>query len=292
MSGSLDALEERIGQSFETMVTNTAQVAGGDMNHAYRMTLEDGRQVFVKSRDDAPPAMFDLEADGLRWLRETKTARVPRVLDLADEPGQPRFLVLEWIEQVPPEAAHHEDMGHRLAALHRVHEPAFGFEHDNYIGRLPQMNGPCDSWAEFYATRRLDPLVREAVDLGRLPDDAPAAFERLYVRLDDLVGPAEPPSRLHGDLWAGNAVAGPDGQTFLVDPAVYAGHREVDLAMMRLFGGFDTRCFQAYAEVYPLAEGWADRVGLWQLYPLLVHGVLFGGGYASSVLHQVKRYAG
>jgi fructosamine-3-kinase len=290
---TLDELEEAIGAAFEAQVVNTVQVAGGDMNQAYRMTLDDERRVFVKSRPDAPAAMFDLEADGLRWLRETDTARVPRVLHLSDEPGAPaRFLVLEWIDQVTPEPAHHEDMGHRLAALHRIHEPAFGFDHDNYIGSLPQINGPCSSWAEFYATRRLDPLVHEAIDLERLPRDAAGLFERLYARLDDLAGPPEPPSRLHGDLWAGNAVAGPEGQTWLVDPAVYAGHREIDLAMMRLFGGFDTRCFEAYDEVYPLATGWAERVGLWQLYPLLVHVVLFGGGYASSVLHQARRYAG
>src|SRR5690606_10638640 len=161
-----------------------------------------------------------------------------------------------------------------LAALHRSGAPSFGWERDGYVGDLPQPNGERDSWAAFYRERRLEPLARRAIDRGLLPPDASGAFERLFDRLDELVGPPEPPARRHGALWAGNRVVGADGRSWLVDPAPYGGHREVDLAMMRLFGGFGDAAFAAYDEVHPLADGHADRVALHQLYPLLVHVTL------------------
>ncbi len=179
-----------------------------------------------------------------------------------------------------------------MAALHRYPAEAPGLDHDNFIGPLPQPNRPCDSWPEFYAERRLRPRLEEALSGGKAPPRWRARFEDLFRALADLI-PDEPMSRLHGDLWGGNLLVGPRGEPCLIDPAVYAGHREVDLAMMRLFGGFGTRVFQSYQESYPLQDGHEQRVHLYQLYPLLVHVNLFGSGYVSSVERALRnRFVG
>lgn len=207
-----------------------------------------------------------------------------------------RFLALAWIEPGRPAADHDERLGRALAALHRFPCVRVGLETDNWIAGLPQVNGPPDrdptlSWPELYAGYRIEPLLRRAVDAGTLGADHVARWRVIEARLDDLLGPPEPPSRLHGDLWSGNAIVDASGHAVLVDPAVYAGHREVDLAMMALFGGFGATVYAAYDEAHPLAPGWQERVPLLQLYPLLVHAVLFGGGYRSQVGAVLGRYA-
>ncbi len=166
----------------------------------------------------------------------------------------------------------------------------FGLERDNFIATIPQSNKPHSTWASFYRAERLEPLVRLAVDKQLLTDDAASVFDRLFERLPDLVGLAEPPARLHGDLWNGNSLTGLRGEPWFIDPAVYGGHREMDLAMMHLFGGFGPKVFAAYDEAFPLADGHGDRVALYQLYPLLVHVHLFGGGYASAVMNAARYY--
>jgi fructosamine-3-kinase len=201
-------------------------------------------------------------------------------------------LALEWIARGRPAAGHDEALGRGLAALHQAGAPAFGLAEDNFIGSLPQRNGHADWWPDLYGERRLEPLARMAVEDGRLAPAFLGDLERLRARLPDLCGPPEPPARLHGDLWGGNAMTDAAGAPVLIDPAVYGGHREVDLAMMRLFGGFSATVFAAYDEAHPLAAGHEDRVELYQLYPLLVHVVLFGGGYARSAERILRRYAG
>jgi fructosamine-3-kinase len=263
-------------------------ITGGDINRAFRVDLAGGRRVFVKHRADAPAGVFTAEAQGLDWLRVAGGPRVPEVVAAQDEP--PRFLALEWIERGSPAADHDEVLGRALAALHEAGAASFGLEHDNFIATLPQSNAPAATWPEFYASRRLEPLVRRAADAGRLRPATVARFARLTDRLADLCGSAEPPARLHGDLWGGNAIVATGGSPVLIDPAVYGGHREVDLAMMRLFGGFSPRVFDAYREAFPLAPGHDERIGLWQLWPLLVHVVLFGGSYAGSLERTLARY--
>lgn len=285
-------LAAEVGRALRSRVTVVERITGGDINDAYRMVLASGEVVFVKTDRGGPAGSFAAEAAGLDWLRETRTVRVPEVRALHDGEATPgrRFLVLEWIETARRSPASDAELGRRLAGLHRSGAPGFGYVHDNVIGSLPQPNGPLPSWPDFYAQRRLLPLARRAVAAGRLPSESLASFDRLVTRLPSLAGPEEPPARLHGDLWAGNALADHAGRPWLVDPAVYGGHREMDLAMMRLFGGFDDRCFAAYQEIHPLAGGWPERVALWQLYPLLVHTILFGGGYGASVLATLRRY--
>lgn len=278
---------EQVASALGSPVVKTSGVSGGDINDAYRVTLADGREVFVKTHTAAPKGMFQAEARGLTWLAEAQAIAVPRVLAVSNDEAVP-FLVLELLEAGMRPRDFDEQLGQRLAALHRFGALRFGLDHDNFIGNLPQANAAHQDWPSFYREQRLAPQVRRAArHLGTaLQQD----FERLYTRLPDLLAAAEPPSRLHGDLWGGNLHADASGAPCLIDPAVYGGHREVDLAMMQLFGGFGERVFDAYHEAFPLQSGWRERVPLYQLYPLLVHVNLFGGGYVGSVQRALARY--
>jgi protein-ribulosamine 3-kinase len=167
--------------------------------------------------------------------------------------------------------------------LHRSGAERFGWPRSNYVGSEPQDNTEEADWPSFYVRRRLEPQLERAHARGLASASMRRGLERLVARMPELAGAPEPPSRLHGDLWSGNAFAAADGAPVLIDPAVYGGHREIDLAMMRLFGGFSERVFDAYEEEWPLAPGNEARVALYQLYPLLVHVNLFGAGYAAGV---------
>lgn len=271
------ATREAVAHALGAPVAGASPLGGGDINEAWDVALADGRRVFVKTNADAPRDMFEAEADGLAFLR-AGPLRVPEVLAVG-----PDFLALELLRPGPRQRDFDEVLGRGLAALHRCSPGVFGLHRDNYIGRLPQANAPTPDWASFYWERRLEPQLARASARGLVDAALRARFDRLRARLPELVGPAEPPARLHGDLWAGNLHADERGAPCLIDPAVYGGHREVDLAMMRLFGGFSERVFDAYAEAAPLAPGSAERVPLYQLYPLLVHVNLFGGGYLGAV---------
>ncbi|MDX2019489.1 MAG: fructosamine kinase family protein [Deltaproteobacteria bacterium] len=277
-------LHKLVEAALGAKVLTTSAVAGGDINSAWRFALQSdarGRfDVFVKANASAPSGMFEAEASGLAFLAEAAALRTPHVLAVGES-----FLALEWIEGGPRARDFDDRLGRGLAALHRSSPGGFGLDHNNFIGRLPQNNAPATSneWAVFYAERRLQPQTERAVDAHHLPASCAARIERLCARLADLVGPPETPARLHGDLWAGNHVADGEGLPVLIDPAAYAGHREVDLAMMRLFGGYNARVFAAYNEAYPLAPGHERRVPLYQLYYLLVHVNLFGAAYRSGV---------
>lgn len=281
------ALERQLGDA----VRDARALAGGDINDAYRVTLASGRALFVKTQQRPLPRMFECEAAGLRWLAAAGAVRTPEVIAFRDE--APAYLALELISPAARNPRHDEQLGRGLAALHRAGAPGFGLDHDNYIATLPQPNRPARAagWPGFYAERRLEPLFARAVDAGLIGGSARADFARLLARLPELCGPEEPPARLHGDLWGGNAIADERGQPVLIDPAVYGGQREIDLAMMQLFGGFGARCFAAYDEAYPRAPGHEERVPLYQLYPLLVHVNLFGAGYVAGVERVLRRYA-
>ena len=182
------------------------------------------------------------------------------------------------------------ELGTALAALHRAGAPSFGREDRRSTGSRGLPNEPCATWAEFYASNRLLPLARLARDAGALPVGATPALEELAGRLEQFGAAGEPPARLHGDLWAGNRLVDTAGRSWLIDPAAHGGHREFDLAMMRLFGGFGEECFAVYAEVFPLAAGWSERVPLHQIAPLVVHAIKFGGGYVGAATSAIERY--
>jgi fructosamine-3-kinase len=251
-------------------------IAGGDINDAFRARTDDGRTVFVKSHYAAPPSMFEAEAAGLEWLR-TGPLRVPRVLEVADD-----HLVLEWLELAGrPELG---QLGRGLAVLHALGAPSFGLERSNYLATLPQDNTPAPDWPTFYVERRMRPLCTRA-GLG-----VDRELDALRARADRF-GPPEPPARLHGDLWWGNVASLAGGEPVIIDPAVYGGHREIDLAMLALFGGLPDALMAAYEEVAPLAPGWRERVALHQLYPLAAHACLFGGGYGAQVVRGLRHFA-
>lgn len=261
-------------------VQSTRRLSGGDINDAFEVSLSDGRRVFVKTHPSPPTGMFAAEARGLEWLDEAGALRIPRVLAASD--ARPAFLALELLTPGKRQRDFDEVLGRSLASLHRFGAPSFGLDHDNFIGRLPQSNRPTDHWAAFYWSRRLEPQLRLGADRGLVGGSLLRRFSDLERSLRNLVA-EEAPSRLHGDLWGGNLHVDEAGAPCLIDPAAYGGHREIDLAMMRLFGGFGARVFDAYHEAYPLPPGADERVSLYQLYPLLVHVNLFGSSYLSSV---------
>jgi fructosamine-3-kinase len=282
----IEAARAVVEEALGARVARSERVGGGDVNQAFRLVTSDGRSVFAKFNPHAPPGLFEAEAFGLDWLARAG-ALVPRVLGVG--PVSAPFLLLEWAEPGPSCRDFDERLGRGLAALHRAGAPGFGLERDNFIALLPQDNRAAPTWTAFYAERRLAPLLRLARDRGLAGAALVAAGQRLIDRLDELAGPAEPPARLHGDLWGGNLCSSA-GLPMLIDPAVYGGHREIDLAMMRLFGGFGERVFSAYAESFPLAPGASERVALYQLYPLLVHLCSFGAGYLGQVERAIARY--
>jgi fructosamine-3-kinase len=266
-------------------VASLHRVAGGDINDAWAAELADGEQLFVKTRAGAAPGEYAAEAAGLRWLGEA--IAVPHVAAVDDA-----FLALRWVDEGTLDD---EALGRDLAALHAAGAPAFGFTpHDGGLrfGAAELPAGEEEDWATFYARRRLAPLADQAVARGTLTTEGRAAVERVCERMADLAGPPEDPARLHGDLWTGNLMAGADGRPVLIDPAAYGGHREVDLAMLRLFGRISPATLAAYEERAPLSAGHEDRVQLYQLLPLLVHAVLFGGSYGASAAQAARRYAG
>jgi fructosamine-3-kinase len=282
-------------------VTDLRRVTGGDLNDAYAARLADNRLVFIKTSAEAAPGSYAAEAAGLRWIAAAAGApAVPEILGVVDPPGrnrEPRMLVLSWINAARLSRAGAEALGQGLAALHRAGAPGYcvpppGAPAGLRIGPLELPAGSAATWAEAYGAFRLRPLAHRAASSGALTSDGLAALERVCERLPELAGPAEPPARLHGDLWSGNVLANTDGVPYLIDPAAYGGHREIDLALLRLFGGPGERCFAAYAEAFPLMDGHRDRVELWQLFPLLVHAILFGAGYGERVATIAHRYAG
>jgi fructosamine-3-kinase len=274
--------EELLGSA----VAATAPVAGGDIATATKLRLSSGRSAFMKTLTNAPEGFFEAEATGLRWLGEASGVRVPEVLAVEQD-----CLILEWVEpgKLTTEAA--SDFGRALAKTHGAGAPAYGLEREGFIGRLPLPNKTAATWAEFFATKRVLPYLKLARDRGAITPEGADAIEGIVGRFPDLV-PEEGPSRIHGDLWNGNVIWTHDAGCCVIDPAAHGGHRETDLAMLALFGLPQLpRVLQAYEEVSPLADGWADRVGIHQLHPLLVHACLFGGGYGARAAEVAGRYA-
>jgi fructosamine-3-kinase len=281
----LDAIASETGRA----VAGGRPVGGGCINEGWRVEFEDGETAFVKTRQDVSPGEYTTEAEGLRWLAEPGAVRLPAVLAVREE--APRFLALEWIDGGRLDDMGADALGRGLAEMHAAGSDSFGGPRPLRIGPIELPNDRTDDWPAFYADCRLRPLVGPARDNGSLSRAGAEAVELVCGRVHELSGPPERPARLHGDLWSGNVLGGADGGAWLIDPAAYAGHREVDLAMLRLFGTPSPRIIAAYDEARPLADGHEERTGLWQLFPLLMHAVLFGGHYGASVEQTARRYA-
>ncbi|MCY3677581.1 MAG: fructosamine kinase family protein [Gemmatimonadetes bacterium] len=291
-------------------VESVRPIGGGCINNALKMCTAGG-SFCLKWNAGAGRDFFRMEAEGLSALADSGAVEVPRVIAVGGDGDEAPWLLLEWIEEARATGDTWAQLGHRLARLHRTrqgrsipvgHAPGFGWHGDNVIGSLPQPNRWTDDWAEFWTELRILPLARELGGDGTLSRSRLALVERAAARMSDLLAPAataDGPSLLHGDLWSGNVLFGrrqtvPDADPlpFLIDPAVYVGHREVDLAMCRLFGGFPARFRNAYEAVWPLLPDHERRLPAYQLYPLLVHARLFGGGYAAAVARAAQAVLG
>jgi fructosamine-3-kinase len=274
-------------------------VGGGSINQTYRLTLRSGERCFLKTHPNPPPRFSQEEARGLAALAEVGILRVPRVLHTSPDPPaqnttQKRlapFLVLEAIPTGRPQRDTSERFGRRLAQFHRQAQgQRFGFPQDNYLGLTPQPNGWCQDWADFWRKRRLGHQLELARQAGLSDPTLNRLGDRLLDRLEEwLAEPAESPCLIHGDLWGGNYLIDTSGDPVLIDPAVYFGRREAELAMTRLFGGFDARFYAAYEEAWPLAPGSSERLAIYELYHLLNHLNLFGRGYRDRCLAILRR---
>jgi len=262
--------------------------AGGCINDGGRITTSAGVYFLKWNASGKYPGMFEAEAKGLSLLRDAAELEVPVVVHYGNAEDY-QFLLLEYVATGERSPSYWEDFGRGLAAMHKHTASMCGLDHDNYIGSLPQNNRQTSSWVEFFIHQRLEPQLRLALSSKALDETASGTFARLFNKLPSLL-PAELPSLLHGDLWSGNIMTTASGRPCLIDPAVYYGHREVDLAMTQLFGGFDAIFLESYEDVYPLLPGYEERLELYNLYPLLVHVNLFGGGYARQVMSVLNSF--
>ncbi len=292
MDNLKDALQKLFGD--DVSVEKRSPVFGGDINESFRLFLSDGRSVFMKTNRGKSADFFIAEANGLLAMADTGTIRVPSVFCVGMEEGSP-FLLMEYLDASSPGPGFFESFGRSLAAMHLADASEyaggkkFGFHEDNYIGATRQKNTSCDTWKEFYHAFRLLPQF----------EMASAYFDRgekkrilsFLDRLDEYIFEPSKPSLLHGDLWSGNYLAGTEGEAILIDPAVYVGAAEADLAMTELFGGFPRAFYDAYHECIPKESGYEDRRDLYQLYHLLNHLNLFGPSYLPAVMRIVRRFS-
>ncbi len=262
-------------------------VHGGDTHPAFRLDTAKGN-FFLKTAENIPSDLFEKEFKGLDLLGRQKAVNVAKPLCFGAA-GSQHFLVIEYIPRKSAGSDFWDLFAKGLSQLHQCTRPTFGLDEDNYIGPLPQTNKAYDNWPDFYVSQRLQPLIRKCIDKKLLEKHYENKAMHLYKHIAEVF-PKEPPALLHGDLWGGNYRCGPGAQPYLFDPAVYYGHREIDLAMTRLFGGFDRRFYWRYEEYFPLAPDWQKRIPLCQLYPLLVHSLLFGGGYLQQVRRTLEEY--
>jgi fructosamine-3-kinase len=263
-------------------------VYGGDINKAYCIEDDNGLYFLKINSAGLHPGMFAEEAAGLEALKAGSTMYIPTVMGHGNVQQQ-QYLLLEWVQQGSATANFWENFGGALAQMHRQAQPYFGWHCHNYIGSLPQFNTKHNNWQQFYTECRLLPLVQQLHAKGAFNKAIVNEAEKLCSKLSSLF-PEEPPALLHGDLWSGNFMATTNGHACLYDPAVYYGHREMDIGMSRLFGGFDRRFYEAYHYHYPLQPGWQQRLPLTQLYPVLVHALLFGGHYVQQAAGIIREF--
>ncbi len=279
------ALENIIGKS----IISTSTVSGGDINDAYKITTKSDR-FFVKiNAASFATDMFEKEAKGLGLIRASETIRVPSLVGF-NKANSPSFLILEWIDSGNPDANFWEVFGSQLAKMHRQSSVNFGLEHSNYIGSLMQKNDKESSSIDFLINQRLLPQIELANSHNKIDSDTQSAFDKLFNKLPSII-PDEKPALTHGDLWNGNFMVGEDGNVVLIDPAISYGLREMDLAMTKLFGGFNPQFYKSYETTFPTAPGLEIRIPIYQLYYLMVHVNLFGGGYLNSVKEILKRFS-
>lgn len=282
----LSIMQKTTGKRPEIFSSST--LTGGDINQAAKIQTHDGMWFAKWNRADAYPGMFAAEARGLELLSGVGEIAIPMVVGVGEEENL-SMLVLEFISSAPHKPGFWRQFGQQLTRLHQHTNTTFGLDHHNYIGSLQQLNQQNTNWIAFFITCRLEEQIRLARNQKRIENNTVKLFERLFLRLDEFF-PVEPPSLLHGDLWSGNYMVNNMGDPCIIDPAVYYGHRLMDLGMTRLFGGFPAEFYEAIHETWPLESNWQQATDIANLYPLMVHVNLFGGGYLGSVHATLKRF--
>lgn len=289
MSGNVffeSVLEEALGKP--ARVNRTTFKSGGCINNALKLDTTEGI-FFLKWQSDIPEDMFAKEAMGLKLLRKSTSIEIPEVIASGKLEGK-HYLLMENIERAPPSPSYWEDFGTALATMHQSNtSEKYGLDHDNYIGKLPQPNDADDSWIDFFIHQRLDFQLKLAIEDHLVSNDLIDRYRKFYELLPDLL-PDERPALLHGDMWSGNVMVGNDGSVCLIDPAVYYGHREIELAFTQMFGGFSYEFYSAYNSTYPLEPGFQERVEIYNIYPHMVHVNLFGTSYLNGVESVLRRY--
>lgn len=290
MSGIFDHIARLLSQhlGLPLQINSHRQVFGGNINHTYCLYTSAGT-FFLKLNANSFPCMFQKEFEGLQLLHQTLSIKIPLPVVYGSFDDS-TFLITEFIEEGGASKNFWQTFANQLASLHRYSNSRFGLSSANYIGMLAQQNNYCDSWQEFYTTQRLQPLMQLAFNQNKCSEEDLIAAEKLCDRLYNLL-PEAIPALVHGDLWSGNFMCDRNGSPVIYDPAVYYGNREMDIAMSLLFGGFDKSFYDFYNEAFPLQPGWKSRVPLHNLYPLLVHLILFGGGYYHKVINIIKAYS-
>jgi protein-ribulosamine 3-kinase len=284
------SVESTLAFKFEKPVEilEIRSIGGGCINEAYSLQTNIGKYFIKYNTASAYPGMFENEAAGLKILADTKAIEIPEVIDSA-KTGEYAYLLLQYIETGISSRNFWIDFGTKLADLHRNTNDYFGLDHDNYIGSLVQKNSPKPDFFSFFISERIEPQLIEARNKGAISQSDTRYFDSLFNTLQNII-PVEKPSLLHGDLWSGNFIINKNGLPCLVDPAVYYGHREADIAMTQLFGGFQPEFYNAYNQAWPMEKAWQKRMDIFNLYPLLVHVNLFGGSYARQVLQIIRQF--
>ena len=282
------SIQQKCEEIIGAEILDVQTLSGGDINQAMRLETREGLFFLKINTNSFSETMFKAEAEGLALLAAAKSIQTPEVqgFGMTLEGG---FLLLEHINIGYRPTGFWEKFGAALAQMHRNSAINFGLGSDNFIGSLPQSNCQHETWLDFFINERLQPQLKIAKQNDRLQPADFQDFERLFKRLPELF-PIEPPALIHGDLWSGNFLCSADGQPVLIDPSVSYSHREMDLAMTRLFGGFDQPFYRSYEEAWPLAPGFEQRLTIYQLYYLLVHVNLFGGGYVGAVRSILKQF--
>jgi len=263
-------------------------VGGVCINEAYSLNTNFSKYFIKYNSATAFPGMFEKEAAGLKILAETKTIEIPEVIGSA-ETREYAYILLQYIETGICSRNFWQDFGIKLADLHRNTSEYFGLDHDNYIGSLVQKNTYHPDFFSFFISERIEPQLKEARNKGALSLGETRYFDSLFNTLHNII-PVEKPALIHGDLWSGNFVVTANGSPCLIDPAVYFGHREADIAMTQLFGGFHPEFYLSYNQAWPMEKDWQKRMDIFNLYPLLVHVNLFGGSYARQVLQIIRQF--
>ena len=287
---SEEKIKARIEKKLNSKIKSISSLSGGCISDAFKVITENGLNYFLKYNSSASNDMFIKESNGLKELAKANAIRIAEVLSFDAD-----YILLEYIPTGSKKKNFFEDFGRSFAEMHRYISDEFGFNEDNYIGSNPQKNIPDENekndWVRFYFNKRILFQLQLAEKLGNSTDALRKGISKLEDKIEDIIGGSkEKPSLLHGDLWGGNYMVDENGNAVLIDPAVYYGHREADLGMTKLFGGFSYEFYRAYNETFPLEDGYEYRENIYKLYHVLNHLNLFGGGYYSQAISLIKYY--